>query len=117
MALENGADRFRLTAPQEEEIFAYSRRMLGLTGENIRKERLRQGLSREKLAELAHTSFDTIKRFENGEGVRLDMAFQIAHALNVPIQVLFPKEERTLEQILREIITLALAAIRILTKE
>ena len=85
--LKSGADRSRLTAHKEE------------------------------LAELAHTSVDTIKRFENGEGVRLDMALEIASALNVPFQVLLPREERTLEQVLREISALVLTAIGLLTKE
>ena len=116
--LKSGADRSRLTAHKEEETSACkSQRTPKIVGENIRSERIRQGLSREELAELAHTSVDTIKRFENGEGVRLDMALEIASALNVPFQVLLPREERTLEQVLREISALVLTAIGLLTKE
>ena len=116
--LKSGADRSRLTAHKEEETSACkSQRTLKIVGENIRSERIRHGLSREELAELAHTSVDTIKRFENGEGVRLDMALEIASALNVPFQVLLPREECTLEQVLREISALVLTAIGLLTKE
>lgn len=114
--LKNGAERSRLTAPKDE-IFTRSRRKLVIVGGNIRNERQRQGLSREELAELAHSSVDTIKRFENGEGVRLDMAFDIADALHVPFQALLPQEEQTLEGVLREIASLALTAIKLLTKE
>lgn len=114
--LQDGKANSRLTAPKEETFEPpTSRERLEELGRNIKDERHRQGLSREQLAEKANTSIDTIKRFENGEGTRLDMAFNIADALQVPLQALLPQPERTHEQILREIIVLALAALKHLT--
>lgn len=114
--LHDGKTNSRLTAPKQETFQQLtSGERLEDLGRNIKDERCRQGLSREQLAEKANTSIDTIKRFENGEGTRLDMAFNIADALQVPLQSLLPQQEHTLEQILREIIVLALAALKHLT--
>lgn len=113
--LKNGITKSRLTAPNQ--LGDVSSAALEVLGENIREERIRQNLSREELAERANTSVDTIKRFENGKGIRLDMAFHIAEALHVSLQALLPKREPTLEQVLREILPLVLTALKLLTKQ
>lgn len=113
--LKNGNNSAHLTATDQLETISSAALMK--LGENIREERMRQGLSREDLAERANTSIDTIKRFESGKGTRLDIAFHIAEALHIPLQSLLPKKEPTLEQVLREILVLVLTAIKLLTKQ
>ncbi len=66
----------------------------------MKEERRSKGLSREMLAELANISFDTVKRYENGTiGMRLDVAYDIACALDIPLQDLLPQRERDLSQV------------------
>ena len=50
-------------------------------------------MTQEELAEKAHTSKDTIGRYERGEGVRIDTLQDIAHALGIPIKSLIPDQE------------------------
>lgn len=62
-------------------------------GKRVRNERKSQGLSRDELAELANVSADTIKRYETGKtkSGSIDVAFNIAVALNISIADLFPE--------------------------
>lgn len=47
-------------------------------------------MTQEELAEKAHTSKDTIRRFEIGEGVRIDTLQDIANALGISLKQLIP---------------------------
>lgn len=50
---------------------------------NIRKERRRLGMTREKLTEMVDISLDTIKSMENGRrAMSLDTYLNIVHALS-----------------------------------
>ena len=62
-------------------------------GKRVRNERKSQGLSIEELAELANVSIDTIKRYESGKtkSGSIDVAYNIARALNISIADLFPE--------------------------
>lgn len=62
-------------------------------GRNIAAWRVYNGLTQEELAEEAHTSKDTIQRFEHGEGVRIDTLQDIANALGIPVKSLIPDQE------------------------
>ncbi|SFJ98517.1 putative transcriptional regulator [Streptosporangium canum] len=63
------------------------RRQFGLRLRDVRES---QGLSQERLGELAEVDRKTINRIENGMySPRLDNVFQIADALNIPIKELF----------------------------
>ncbi|WP_440072689.1 helix-turn-helix transcriptional regulator [Streptosporangium sp. OZ121] len=63
------------------------RRQFGLRLRDIREG---QGLSQERLGELADVDRKTINRIENGMySPRLDNVFQIADALDIPIRELF----------------------------
>ena len=56
--------------------------LYAIIAENIRKERKRQRISREALAERADISVDTVKNVEGGRGtMRLDTYLRIARAL------------------------------------
>ena len=67
----------------------------GTFGWNLRNERNRQRVSQEKLAERAGCSVDTVKRYEKGIiGMRLDMAWFLAEALQVPLESLLPKRDQ-----------------------
>lgn len=69
----------------------------------MKEERNRQGLSQQALAERAQLSLKTIKRYESGsKAMQLDVAYDIANALNIPFQYLLPFKERNVEQTLDE---------------
>lgn len=69
-------------------------------GQCVRKERLKQGLSRQRLAEIAKIDTDTIKRYELGkvECGRMDVMWYLANALHVPVQTLLPPQENDIKQ-------------------
>lgn len=70
----------------------------------MKEERKKQGLKQEDLADLAKVSMDTIKRYESGsKGMRLDVAYDIACALNVPLQSMLPQSRNDVERILRDL--------------
>lgn len=62
-------------------------------GRRIAALRVYKGLTQEELAEKAYTSKDTIRRFECGEGARLDTLQDIARALGVSLKQLIPDQE------------------------
>lgn len=79
--------------------------ILVVFGTRVKDERQKQHMTVEQLAEYAGTSDDTIKRIENnrkssnrnGKAIRkvvpgLDVAYNISHALGVPMQALLPME-------------------------
>ena len=59
----------------------------------VKEERKKKGVTQEQLAEQIEVSVDTIKRVENGKGVKLDVAFNIAAALRVPFESLLPPQK------------------------
>ncbi|WP_405909527.1 helix-turn-helix transcriptional regulator [Streptomyces sp. NBC_00828] len=54
-------------------------------GENIRKERCRQGLTQDDVWMAAHLTRWTIQRVESGADVKLSTLLRIARALDVPL--------------------------------
>ena len=62
-------------------------------GERVREERNRQGITRERLAEMAGVSVDVIKRVEDGMGAKIEAAYYIAVALHTPLEALLPMQE------------------------
>ncbi len=59
---------------------------------NLRELRLSKGLTQQRLAELAQISLTLVSRLENEErSPRFDIADRIAVALEVPLEVVFPK--------------------------
>ncbi|WP_147539016.1 helix-turn-helix transcriptional regulator [Anaerotruncus rubiinfantis] len=85
-----------MTAP-EKKIPAPMRpeEILGEFGRRVRKERRRLDITQEQLAEYVNVSDDTIKRIEKGQSVKLDVAFNIALVLGVPVQSLLPGQGGT----------------------
>lgn len=65
--------------------------MVSLLGENIKKERLKAGLSMEKLSKAANVGISTISEIENGkrQSLRSETIEKIATSLNVSVNVLF----------------------------
>lgn len=58
---------------------------------NIRALRLKKGLTQRQLADLAGTSQQQVQRIESGfQAAKVDLARQLAHALQAPIRDLFP---------------------------
>lgn len=58
---------------------------------NIRALRLKKGLTQRQLAELAGTSQQQVQRIESGfQAAKVDLARQLAHALQASIRDLFP---------------------------
>lgn len=61
-------------------------------GNKLRFERDNQKLSQEQLADMAGVSVDSIRRYENHvTNARLDIAYLLARALNVPLDSLLPE--------------------------
>ena len=67
--------------------------ILDVFKDRVKEERKKKGVTQEKLAEQIEVSVDTIKRVENGKGVKLDVAFNIAAALGVPFELLLPTQK------------------------
>lgn len=63
-----------------------------LIGRRLAKERNKQGLSQEQLAELAETNRNYIGVVERGEGnTGINNIHKIASALNLKLEILFKK--------------------------
>lgn len=63
-------------------MFDEYKKYLGKIALNIKKERLKQKLSQEKLSELANLSLNCVHKIENvKQDVRLSSLYQIAEAL------------------------------------
>ena len=70
----------------------------------MKEERKKQGLNQEDLADLANVSMDTVKRYESGsKGMRLDVAYDIACVLNVPLQSMLPQGKNDVERTLQDL--------------
>lgn len=65
--------------------------MISLLGENIKKERLKAGLSMDKLSKAANVGISTISEIENGKrhSLRSETIEKIANTLNIPVNALF----------------------------
>ena len=61
--------------------------------ERVKEERKKNSITQNQLAEYAGISVDTVKRIENGKGVKLDVAYNIAAALGVPFESLLPPQK------------------------
>lgn len=72
-------------------------------GRRLKKERRKQKITQESLAEAIDVSVETIKRVEKGESIRLDIAYRAALALRVPLASLLPTQQRDKQTIQREI--------------
>ena len=86
----NGTEKTRLHKGQENnQPMPYD--IQGTFGWKLRNERKKQRLSQEHLAEMAGCSVDTVKRYEAGcAGIRLDTAWYLAEALQIPFELLLP---------------------------
>ena len=73
------------SAPPPDWVLARRRAV----GEQIRAARRAQGLSQERLAELAGMDRQAVNRIEQGHAsAKLDNLIRLAHALNVPLSKL-----------------------------
>ncbi|HEV2330537.1 MAG TPA: helix-turn-helix domain-containing protein [Verrucomicrobiae bacterium] len=62
-------------------------------GDNIRRERLAQGISQQRLAEIADLNLRNVQRIEAGElNVLLTTVIRIRMALGCPLERLLPKD-------------------------
>ena len=61
--------------------------------QRVKEERRKNCITQEQLAESIGVSIDTIKRIENGKGAKLDVAYNIAAALRVPLESLLPQQK------------------------
>ncbi len=100
----NGKVNARSTAPNLTTTSNSSVSVTEVFGRRMKEERKKQGLKQEDLADLANVSMDTIKRYESGsKGMRLDVAYDIACALNVPLQSMLPQSRNDVERTLRDL--------------
>lgn len=68
-------------------------------GENMRKIRLKQSLSQEKLGEISGVQFQQIQRHENGRSmIPADKLFKVAKALGVDIKEFNVEGEDDMDQ-------------------
>ena len=70
-----------------------SAKILWIFSERVKEERKKNNITQAQLAEYTGVSTDTIKRVENGQGVKLDVAYNIAVALGVPLESLLPQQD------------------------
>ena len=61
--------------------------------QRVKEERKKNNMTQEQLAEYTGVSIDTIKRIENGQGVKLDVAYNVAEALEVSLESLLPQQK------------------------
>jgi len=100
----NGKINTRSTAPNLTTTSSSSGSVIEAFARRMKEERNKQGLNQEDLADLAHVSMDTVKRYESGsKGMRLDVAYDIACALNVPLQSMLPQSKNDVERILHDL--------------
>lgn len=96
------AGKLPLTDSKNKKTAPISRnKILWIFGGQVKEERKKNGVTQAELAAAAGVSADTIKRIESGKGVRLDVAYQIAVALRVPIQSLLPPQEVSEDELIR----------------
>lgn len=69
----------------------------------MKAERTRRNVSQEELAETLDVSVDMVKRIENGQGARLDVACLAALTFGVSLDALLPARENDCESIINEI--------------
>ena len=72
-------------------------------GARICVERNHQNLTRDDLEELSGVSSDTIKRIEAGYVVKVDKFLRIIFALDVPVDMFFPYEVTSKEDMAKRI--------------
>lgn len=100
----NGKDYTRSKAPNSKTTSNLSGTVQEVFSRRIKEERNKQGFTQQELADCAQVSLDTIKRYESGcKGMRLDVAFDIANALDIPLQYLLPSKGNDAERILHEV--------------
>lgn len=78
-------------------------------GDTIRKERLRQGMTQEQLAEKADISLNFMSLIENGKNMSVQTLVSIAKALDVNIDSLVYSELHTESDKIAEQILLSLS--------
>ncbi len=72
-------------------------------GAKIGAERNHQNLTRDDLEELSGVSSDTIKRIEAGYVVKIDKFLRVIFALDVPVDMFFPCEVTSKEDMAKRI--------------
>lgn len=78
-------------------------KILEVFGIRVKKERNKKKITQEELAESVGVSDDTIKRIESGKGVKLEVAFNIAEVLCIPIQSLLPQQDISKDELTQRI--------------
>lgn len=68
-------------------------KVLEVFGRRIKEERKKRNITQEQIAEYVGVSDDTVKRIESGCCAKLDVAFNIAECLCVPISSLLPPQD------------------------
>ena len=104
--LKNGANSSPSARHNQNIPIPHSDDKNGTFGYRVKKERKNQNISQERLAELAGITVDIVKRVEAGLGAKLEVAYDIAEALNVPLASLLPTQARTRDSIIRKCISL-----------
>lgn len=74
-------------------------KVVEIFGKRVKEERRKKKISQDELASYVGTSEDTIKRIESGNCAKLDVAFNIAEFLGVPIQNLLPQQNLPQEEL------------------
>lgn len=64
-----------------------------MLGEQIKSERLADGMDRDKLAAKSGVSEQTIRKMENGEGGRFSSLYFVSLALGLPLNELLRRAE------------------------
>ncbi len=70
----------------------------------MKEERIKKGLTQQELADLADVSLKTVKRYESGaKAMQLEVAYNIANALDISLQQLLPYSKRNTVEVFDEV--------------
>lgn len=99
----NGNNDTRSKAPNYNKTANTNGTVREVFARRMKEERIKQGLTQQELADLAQVSLKTVKRYEKGtKAMQLEVACDIADALDISIQYLLPLRKRDVKKILNE---------------
>lgn len=100
----NGNNNTRSKAPNYNKTANTTGNVLDVFSRRMKEERIKKGLTQQELADLADVSLKTVKRYESGaKAMQLEVAYNIANALDISLQQLLPYSKRNTVEVFDEV--------------
>ena len=100
----NGNNNTRSKAPYYKTTAYTTGNVLDVFSRRMKEERIKKGLTQQELADLANVSLKTVKRYESGaKAMQLEVAYNIANALDISLQQLLPYSKRNTVEVFDEV--------------